>query len=314
MLESYGGGEYLALTGILREALIVTLDDALADTRANRGMFYVYVMRRPNGEPFYVGKGCRRRIASHERDALNGVDGLRHRYIKKIWRSGSLVDYDIIGYYATEMEAFAEETALIARLGRRKLGSGPLINLTDGGEGPTGAKHSAATRKKLSDRNFDGEWKAKAIAALLAPETKALQREAEPRRLIAVAAAQRKPEARAKRSLQMATFLAEHPQEAERRRQQLKAFHNDPEMLARFAEGTKRTWEDPDVRARRSAGINAAYAQPGAIERKRADSTKRWQNASPEERERHRESCRSAALRRYANEREKKEGLATSEN
>lgn len=33
--------------------------------------FYVYVLLRPDGEPFYVGKGLGKRIFSHEAEARN---------------------------------------------------------------------------------------------------------------------------------------------------------------------------------------------------------------------------------------------------
>ena len=59
----------------------------------------------------------------------------------------------------TETEAFETEIALIKAIGRADLGQGPLVNLTDGGEGAKGksadarARLSAAAKKKIGSLN-----------------------------------------------------------------------------------------------------------------------------------------------------------------
>ena len=86
--------------------------------------------RKTTGEPFYIGIG-----ASIKR-AYSKVD--RNRY----WRSIVEKDgYDvwILHTDLTWQEACSREVELIAEIGRRDLGLGPLINLTDGGEGTVGA-------------------------------------------------------------------------------------------------------------------------------------------------------------------------------
>ena len=57
----------------------------------------------------------------------------------------------IIGIYAglDEEFAFFLEEELIAKFGRKQLGTGPLLNKTDGGEGGKGAVLSDETRNKL---------------------------------------------------------------------------------------------------------------------------------------------------------------------
>ena len=51
----------------------------------------------------------------------------------------------------TEAEAFKHEIYMIAILGRKDLGTGILRNLTNGGEGASGAVQSAETKKKKSE-------------------------------------------------------------------------------------------------------------------------------------------------------------------
>lgn len=50
----------------------------------------------------------------------------------------------------TEDEAYIIEVEEIARIGRKDLGKGPLVNWSDGGEGPSGMRHSQEARTKIS--------------------------------------------------------------------------------------------------------------------------------------------------------------------
>ena len=54
----------------------------------------------------------------------------------------------------SENDAFAQEKALILKYGRADLGTGTLLNLTDGGEGPSGAIRSKETREKIRFKNI----------------------------------------------------------------------------------------------------------------------------------------------------------------
>jgi hypothetical protein len=117
------------------------------------GLFYVYIMKRPNGIPFYVGKshckGCR--IEEHNKEALSGksANPYKCRVIRKIWEEGGQIDYEIIFTDSEEM-AFDKEMELINFYGRRRK-DGVLTNLTDGGEGFCGGVHSVESRKKNSE-------------------------------------------------------------------------------------------------------------------------------------------------------------------
>lgn len=109
--------------------------------------FYVYVMFRPwNGEPCYIGKGQGKRAQVLYR-------GHNPHLARIIAKAGAPIPTVILQGGLAEDEAFMVERAFIAALGRGK--NGPLVNLTDGGEGRSGTKHSAATIKLMSEIRRD---------------------------------------------------------------------------------------------------------------------------------------------------------------
>lgn len=110
---------------------------------------YVYVLKRPCGTPFYVGKGSNRRIFEHELEAkrhhpAGEVNPFKCNVIRKILRSGDTVNYCIESIFGTgdEQLAFDRESALIGKHGRLHEG-GPLTNLA-------GGKSSCSPRAPLS--------------------------------------------------------------------------------------------------------------------------------------------------------------------
>lgn len=133
--------------------------------------FYVYVLFRENGEPFYVGKGRGRRIKDHEQEAARGFQTHRAKLIRRILRSRPDVPKVKIREGLASSEAYDIERALIAAIGRVPFG--PLINQTDGGEGVSG--HSAEARARIgaaatafhTGRKVSEETKARLRAAHL---------------------------------------------------------------------------------------------------------------------------------------------------
>jgi hypothetical protein len=103
------------------------------ETRAVLGEdFYVYILWRSDKmEPFYVGKGHNGRVLQHfcESESSNPF---KTRIIAKTDVLISLTPAE------SEEAAHEREIALIAAIGRRDLDTGPLANLTDGGEGTSG--------------------------------------------------------------------------------------------------------------------------------------------------------------------------------
>lgn len=61
------------------------------------------------------------------------------------------LDVFILENNLTEEEAFQIEMKYINRVRRRDLGTGTLVNMTDGGEGSVGHIHSEETKLKMSE-------------------------------------------------------------------------------------------------------------------------------------------------------------------
>jgi hypothetical protein len=98
--------------------------------------YYTYAYLREDKTPYYIGKGRGKRIYSTSRSIKAPKDKSRIIFLKK---------------NLTEAEAFKHEVYMIFVLGRKDLGTGILRNLTNGGEGPSGAVRSAETKKKMSE-------------------------------------------------------------------------------------------------------------------------------------------------------------------
>jgi NUMOD3 motif len=95
--------------------------------------FYAYLWLRKNGTPYYVGKGCGKRVY---------CSVLGHRPPKDRSRI-------VILNRSSEVDAFKAEMELIFNWGRKDLGTGCLHNRSDGGEGSK--NFSAETLQKLRE-------------------------------------------------------------------------------------------------------------------------------------------------------------------
>lgn len=109
--------------------------------------FYVYVLFRPSGLPCYVGKGQGDRWLEHERGATNPH---LENIIKKSKAEGRTLFRGKVAEGLTKADAFALEMRLIKEIGRAATG-GPLVNLTDGGDGPSGYRHTEETKRRVGE-------------------------------------------------------------------------------------------------------------------------------------------------------------------
>jgi hypothetical protein len=111
--------------------------------------FYVYVLHKPDGTPFYVGKGVGLRVLHHVREARNRTTRLTHKLntIRAIERRGGIISYSVSGVFDDEAEAHRREMMLIGQIGRYDLGLGPLTNQTDGGEGGSNPSQESRSRR-----------------------------------------------------------------------------------------------------------------------------------------------------------------------
>ena len=116
--------------------------------------FYTYLHCKPNGEPFYVGKGhgARSRVFAVGRNLI-------HRRI--------VAKYGVenIGIFEfpcdSEQEAFSDEIQQISQL---RSDGYRLANICDGGEGPTGRIASDKTRARISSAQMGRKWSEASIA------------------------------------------------------------------------------------------------------------------------------------------------------
>ena len=112
------------------------------------GSYYVYVLFRPwDGSPLYVGKGKGQRWLDHERKKTGHRNKHLINTIRKAKAAGLEIPKIKVRENITNDEAIEIEIALIAAIGREEYG-GPLVNLTDGGEGTSGIIMSAEAREK----------------------------------------------------------------------------------------------------------------------------------------------------------------------
>ena len=123
-------------------------------------IFYTYIYLDPrksnlhiygdysfNYEPFYAGKGSGNRCNNHL--YCNGNNPYLNRKIRKILSLGYEIPIVKVQENLIECNAFRLEIDLIKTIGRKDLGTGPLLNLTDGGESPSGYIHTKETKEKM---------------------------------------------------------------------------------------------------------------------------------------------------------------------
>jgi hypothetical protein len=106
----------------------------------NPNRFYTYAYLREDRTPYYIGKGSRKRAYTRsKRDIKPPKDKSRIILLKQ---------------NLTEEEAFKHEKYMIAVFGRIDLGTGILLNRTNGGDGgPSGRITTQETRNKFIGNN-----------------------------------------------------------------------------------------------------------------------------------------------------------------
>lgn len=96
--------------------------------------FYTYLWLREDFTPYYVGKG------SGKRGYFTTDHGVKCPKDKcRI----------VVQYFEKENDALVAEKFIITYYGRKNIGTGCLRNLTDGGEGVSGMRHSEVSKEKM---------------------------------------------------------------------------------------------------------------------------------------------------------------------
>ena len=108
--------------------------------------FYVYAYFEPDAQiPFYVGKGTRHRAHAHLNQSHNAAVT---QAISNLRCNGLEPEVRLL-FFGTHDECKCEEIRLIQLFGRRDVGRGPLLNLTDGGDGTLRRPRHEAERALL---------------------------------------------------------------------------------------------------------------------------------------------------------------------
>lgn len=115
-----------------------------------RPIYYVYVLFDWLGVPRYVGKGHGLRYLKHSYSS-DRSNWLKNEFIERTWIMFEEIPAVIVQDKMSETEAFELEELLIKALGRLNMSTGPLVNMTDGGEGMAGQRQP--TGQALLDRN-----------------------------------------------------------------------------------------------------------------------------------------------------------------
>ena len=120
------------------------------------GAYYTYLLLRPDGVPFYVGKGQGNRVLQHELEAmhqsnLKRINPYKCNTLRSIVLRGEELRYRIDRIYtdADQLSCLEREAALIFQF-RRRCNGGTLTNLASGlgnlfGADPESAARHAAT-------------------------------------------------------------------------------------------------------------------------------------------------------------------------
>lgn len=146
------------------------LSGALRMVRQSELPHYVYLLARPDGRIFYVGKGRKGRLRNHTEESYLAKEAhtYKARIIRKVLSSGEELRYAIDSFHQNEVDAFLRERFLIETIDN-------LTNVMGGGDGlgNPSKEFREQQRARMCVRMNDIELRAKAISALLKPETRA---------------------------------------------------------------------------------------------------------------------------------------------
>jgi hypothetical protein len=113
-------------------------------------VYYVYVLFDWFGSPRWVGKGKKGRWLKHERHS-DPRNWMKNEFIERTWIMLGEIPKIKVQENLSEDDALSLEIALIKVIGRYPIG--PLVNMTDGGEGTTNLRRSplsVETRLQIS--------------------------------------------------------------------------------------------------------------------------------------------------------------------
>lgn len=112
-----------------------------------------------SGEIFYIGLGEKEKRAYSHKDRNQWWHNIVNKYGMEVEIIGEELSYE----HAKEAEMF-----MIQFYGRADKKLGPLVNLTDGGDGQLGYKHTEEAKVKMSNRDLSYLFTSESIAKRIA--------------------------------------------------------------------------------------------------------------------------------------------------
>lgn len=113
--------------------------------------YYIYALI-DGYDFFYIGKGTKDRMYAHYKKAKNTtIKSPVLDKIRKMIKEDKKITYKKMLTTDDETQAFEYEIKMINEIGRRDLKTGPLLNLTSGGEGVRDYKYTEKHRENLSN-------------------------------------------------------------------------------------------------------------------------------------------------------------------
>jgi len=231
--------------------------------------FYVYVLSRPNGKPFYVGKGQGRRLFKHEGEARSGCNCRKCRVIRKIWEHKGEVQRTIVLSTDDEQFALDHERELIALFGKKN-----LTNITDGGTGVKGYAFTPEVRRKISEAGK------RRVVTQTAREnlSKALmghKHSEETKKKLSESAKARAKTAKGQAHLRDASAKAQTAESRQRQSETMKALMSNPERRAAHSARIKAYFQTDEAKQRQSEAQRRRYQDPAQREQARLSAQER---------------------------------------
>lgn len=247
--------------------------------------YYVYVLYKPNGSPFYVGKGKSNRIACHENEARayakgktwKGINTFKLNTINKIWKNGEVVYYQIDSWHDENEKAGLREIELVEQYGKKINNTGILTNIRDGGELLT-----EEDRKYLGEKLRQFYIDHPEMRERISDSVKAYIAD-NPEFVDNLMTAKNK-------------WIEEHPEEYKAAQDKRREIGQLEDVRRRTSETLKEYFSDPDNLAAMSESMKKYYQEhPEAIERLRkqaielntCSNLERWRKEKPEEYKKH---------------------------
>jgi hypothetical protein len=141
-------------------------------------VFYVYRhIRIDKNEPFYIGVGkvYRTNTVKQEDYYSRAFQNTKRSRFWNFVAEKTLYEVEIIFECNSREEALQKEIEFIALYGRRDLGKGTLVNLTDGGDGMSNNIQSEETLKKRRDMYYQGKTGLKPLKGENSPVAKKVE-------------------------------------------------------------------------------------------------------------------------------------------